>query len=152
MFHVNQTINLQVGVKAFVYNEKGEILLLKRDLVKYPTVNNPWDIPGGRINPESDLITNLNREIAEETGLKTEEPKLITAQDIIKVDLHVVRLTYLSRVTGGDLVLSDEHTEYKWLNPEEILKIEGLDSYVRAVLSDKRHLSFIKDIINNDRK
>ncbi len=152
MLHVNQTIKLQVGVKSFIYNEAGQILLLKRNLSKYPTVNNPWDIPGGRIDSESDLITNLNREIAEETGLTIGNPVLLTAQDIIKPDLHVVRLTYVSRGTGSEVTLSDEHTEHKWLNPEEMLEIEGLDGYVKAILNDKRHMSFIKDTINNDRK
>ena len=43
-------MELQVGVKAFLKNDEGRILLLKRSAAKYSEVGSElWDIAGGRI-------------------------------------------------------------------------------------------------------
>ena len=51
---------LQVGVKALLQNKEGKYLLLRRSKEKYKEVEGEWDIVGGRINPGSDLLENLN--------------------------------------------------------------------------------------------
>lgn len=129
-------MELQVGVKILLQNKKGEYLILERSKEKYTDVVNRWDIPGGRINPGSSLLENLRREVFEETGLYvTEEPKLFSAQDILKTDKHVVRLTYLGGA-DGEVVLSDEHVSYKWVSREELENLEFLDIYVKKILFD----------------
>lgn len=126
---------LQVGVKAFLRNAQQQYLLLKRNPEKYPETTNRWDIVGGRIDPGSDLLQNLKREIFEETGLLLEsQPELIKAQDILKQsNRHVVRLTYVADIEG-EPVLSDEHIDSAWLTVQEMLKLDGLDSYAREIL------------------
>ncbi len=127
---------LQVGVKAFLRNKEGKYLLIKRSPVKYPEVPNPWDIVGGRIDPGSPLIDNLRREVREETGLEiTSEPRLISAQDILRIaDKHIVRLSYVADVAGELVLDMVEHTEYKWVTVEEIKKQDKLDIYVREIV------------------
>lgn len=147
MFHVNQSIMLQVGVKSLIVNPKGEFLLIKRDPLKYPEANNLWDIPGGRIDLGVSLADNLKREIKEETGLKAKTLVILTAQDILKSEKHIVRLTYLSRVTSTKVTLSEEHTEYQWVKMSDILKTKGLDKYTTAIIKDKELVSFIKDTL-----
>lgn len=130
-------MELQVGVKILLKNREGNYLLLLRSLDKYPGAIPMWDIPGGRINPGTSLIENLKREVIEEAGLKiTSEPKFIAAQDIFvnEINRHVVRLTYTG-LGGGNVKLSEEHTDFKWLTLEEILKLDPLDSYLKEVLS-----------------
>jgi ADP-ribose pyrophosphatase YjhB (NUDIX family) len=141
---------LQVGVKSFIFNKEGEILIIKRDPKKYPGITSLWDIPGGRIDPKSTLENNLKREIYEETKLKPKILSILAAQDIIKPDIRVVRLTYISYETssGSKVILSDEHTEFKWVPIEFLLKINNSESYIRAIVKDKSKMSFIKDIIS----
>ncbi|MCC7160655.1 NUDIX domain-containing protein [Candidatus Nomurabacteria bacterium] len=128
-------MELQVGVKVLLKNKDGKYLVLQRSEEKYPGVGAKWDIPGGRINPGFSLMENLKREVMEETGLEiTGEPKLITAQDILKTDKHVVRLTYLG-FADGEVKLSDEHKEYKWLSLEDLKNLEPMDRYFKEVLS-----------------
>lgn len=128
-------MELQVGVKILLKNKDGKYLILQRSEEKYPGVGAKWDIPGGRINPGFSLMENLKREVMEETGLEiTGEPKLITAQDILKTDKHVVRLTYLG-FADGEVKLSDEHKEYKWLSLEDLKNLEPMDRYFKEVLS-----------------
>ena len=128
-------MELQVGVKAFLKNNDGKYLLVRRSSEKYPEVGAKWDIVGGRIIPGTPLMDNLKREIEEEVNLSlTETPKLVAAQDILRVtDRHVVRLTYLGTIDGQPK-LNDDHTEYGWFTIEEIKKLENLDRYFRELL------------------
>jgi ADP-ribose pyrophosphatase YjhB (NUDIX family) len=138
---------LQVGVKSLLVNTKGEFLILKRNSVKYKGLGNVWDIPGGRIDGVESLAQNLKREVKEETGIsRVTLISLLAAQDIIKPGFHVIRLTYLSRVTSDKVVLDNvEHTEYLWVTLEDLVKTKGLDPYLKGILKDKTITSFIKD-------
>lgn len=128
-------MDLQVGVKVLLKNKEGKYLVVCRSAEKYPEVGAKWDIVGGRINTGVSLLENLKREVMEETGLEIKyEPKLITAQDILKNNRHVVRLTYLG-FADGEVKLSEEATEYKWLSLEEISTLEPIDSYFKEVLA-----------------
>lgn len=126
-------MTLQVGVKAILKNPEGRFLLLKRN-PNHVGLDH-WDIPGGRIQPGSDLIKNLKREITEETNLLlSTEPTLIHAQDILKEDKHVVRLTYTAE-SNNDVTLNEEHLDFKWLFLEEVAKLDNLDPYAREAFS-----------------
>lgn len=128
-------MELQVGVKAFLKNKDGKFLLLKR--ARNHGTTGEWDIPGGRINPETPLGENLKREIQEETGLTlSAKPLLIAAQDIIKPGFHVVRLTYQG-IIDGTPKLSEEHSEYQWMTLEELTRLSPLDSYIKELLDKK---------------
>lgn len=116
-------------------NKEGKFLLLQRNLEKYPEVkkNDSLDIVGGRIQVGTPLLENLKREVFEETKLTLiEEPKLIAAQDILRPDKHVVRLTYVGHVTG-EPILDEDHDSCKWLSDDEIKEEPGLDQYFKEV-------------------
>lgn len=109
---------------------------MHRNWDKYPEVkkDQSWDIVGGRIEKGTPLLENLKREIFEETKLNlTKEPKLISAQDILRTDKHVVRLTYLGEIEG-EPVLDEFHDSFKWLTLEEMKNESSLDPYAREVL------------------
>ena len=115
-------------------NSQGRYLLARRNPQKYPEVKEQWDIIGGRIEPGTSLIENLKREIKEEVGLDyLGEPRLISAQDILRPDKHVVRLTYIGEIDGEPKIDSD-HLEAKWFTAEEIKQMEGLDRYFKELL------------------
>ncbi len=130
-------MELQVGVKILLKNKESKFLLLQRNPAKYPEVGAKWDIVGGRINPGLPLLENLKREVMEEAGLEIiGEPKLIIAQDILKTDKHVVRLTYVGEAVG-EVKLSEEHSEFRWLSIEEFSKLEPMDKYIKEILDKK---------------
>ena len=127
-------MELQVGVKIILQNKEGKYLVILRSAIKYPEAGAKWEVGGGRINPGTPLLENLKREVMEETGLEiTGEPKLIAAQDILRPTKHIVRLTYIG-YGDGEVKLSEEHTDYKWLNREELIKIEPVDPVLKEVL------------------
>ncbi len=133
-------MELQVGVKALLRNPEGKYLLVRRSPLKYPEVGPKWDIVGGRIDPGSTLLDNLKREILEETKLELkDEPKLVAAQDILRVPgRHVVRLTYTASISGEPQI-DEDHLEWKWFTMEEIKKMTGeeLDIYFKELLDKK---------------
>ncbi len=133
----NQEIILQVGVKVLLKNSKSEYLLMRSNPKKYPEKGAKWDIIGGRINPGQTLLENLKREVLEEASLELiENPKLIAAQDILRIaGRHVVRLTYIANI-DGEPQIDEENTEWKWFSGEEIKKltIDELDIYFKELL------------------
>lgn len=132
-------IILQVGVKAFLKNTRGEYLVIKRSSKKYPNALGKWDIVGGRINPGTKLLDNLAREIDEETGLKIiGEPKLVAAQDILNVPgKHIVRLTYVCIADGEVKLDIEEHDEFRWLTKQELQKMEDFDVYAKELVTEE---------------
>lgn len=134
---MHKSILLQVGVKIFLRNKRGQYLLLKRSAVRYPNIKNSWDIPGGRIFPGTPLLANIKREVFEETRLSVSgKPKLIGAQDIIRLpEKHIVRLTFFANASGTP-VLDTEHTDFKWVTREEMKSIKKLDEFTREILEN----------------
>lgn len=133
-------MQLQVGVKVFLQNKAGRYLLLKRNPEAYPEVqarDQLWDIPGGRIDCGTPLLDNLAREVREETGLTlTSPPHLVTAQDILREDKHVVRLTYHATTDGEPTLDPTEHSEYAWQTKGELALQEGFDRYAKQLLEE----------------
>ena len=129
-----------MGVKILLKNGEGKYLLVRRSLTKYPEVgDHQWDIVGGRIDPGFPLLDNLKREIKEEVGLDlTNEPRLVAAQDILRIPgRHVIRLTYIGEIHGEPKLNLDEHSEYGWFTLEEIKNLQGLDLYFKEVLNSQ---------------
>jgi len=72
------------------------------------------------------------------------EPKLVAAQDILRIaGRHVVRLTFMGEI-DGEPQLDDDHIEFRWFDVEEIKKLENLDIYVKELIE--------KHIILNDQQ
>lgn len=132
---MEQKIFLQVGVKVFLKNNEGGYLVLRRSPIRYPNIKNFWDIPGGRIIPGTGLFENLTREVFEETKLPVHDvPKLICAQDIIRLsEKHIVRLTF-SGTTSGEPILNEEHIAYQWVTLEAMKSLPNLDEFTKDVL------------------
>lgn len=130
---------LQVGVKVVLKNKKGEFLILKRSPEEYKNVKHLWDIPGGRIDPETNLIDNLKREVFEETkiNLEGETFEILGAQDIFHgEDKHTVRITF-GGMSDINPILSEEHIDFRWVSSETALKMTDLDPYLKQILEQK---------------
>jgi 8-oxo-dGTP diphosphatase len=128
-------ISLQVGVKALLYNTSRQFLLIKRS-AKYSRLVGQWDLPGGRMEPGTNLLTNLVREIREETGLTMAyQPILLAAQDIFTKDNHhIVCLTYLSRAKGAVTLNPDESRDYKWCSWTDLTRHKNLDPFLKEII------------------
>ena len=143
-----QQIIVQIGVKALIFNKEDKVLLLK--CVPRENSGVYWDMPGGRIQGKESLASNLKREIFEETGLKgINIGKIVGVQEFQHEHKHIIRLTYVARVTSiKKIMLSDEHSEYKWFSLSELSKQTNLDRYLRILIKDKEVVSFIRSYLD----
>lgn len=140
--------NLKVGVKVLLVSPENNILFLKRSSEVYKDKDYLLDIPGGRIKEDFNLFDNLEREVFEETGQKImKNPIILSAQEIWHDNDHIVRLTYISRVTDETVVLSEEHSSFEWIPLEKLpSRVSEVDEFIAEIIKDK--MSFIKDILN----
>lgn len=114
--------------KVFLINANHQILIIKRkDVNMYKGF---WDIPGGRIEESETLKQALQREIKEETNLQFNRLILIlTSSKFIGKALEkpiIFRNFYLCSASGA-VKLSSEHSDMKWIDREELEKIEFPD-------------------------
>lgn len=121
---------LFVGQKAFLEKD-GEILVLIDP-------NLGVDLPGGKIKEgEIDLIESLKREVREETKLEIEIEDPFTTWMIELPPDHrnqgkIFLVGYKCKYLSGEVVLSKEHTEYKWVNKNNYQELSK-DGHFKAV-------------------
>ncbi|MEU5943162.1 NUDIX domain-containing protein [Micromonospora sp. NPDC047548] len=113
--------SLVPGAAAIVTDEHGRVLLQRR------TDSGNWSLPGGAMDIGETLQQCAVREVKEETGLDIE----ITGLLGIYTDPHHViaypdgevrqefTITYLARVVGGTITVSDESTDVRFVDPAE---------------------------------
>lgn len=121
-FHMN---NIILGQKAFILNKDNYLLAIKRD--KADIHQKMWDVPGGKVEENENLFDAMKREIKEEVGLDLESIVLTLTSSKFQglfgdVPPQIVRNIYLCRAKG-DVKLSEEHSEYKWVALENLDEI-----------------------------
>ena len=134
-------------VEIFIYRKFGnefKFLLLKRNKNEiYPGI---WSIAGGEIDKGEKAYEAATREMKEETGLT---PKHIYLIDNVNVfyEMHddVVHLVpvFLAETEEDEVKLSDEHSEYAWINYEDAYKKIYWNGW-------KNNLKLIHEILNNE--
>ncbi|MFT9497964.1 NUDIX hydrolase [Anaerosolibacter sp.] len=98
------------AVKGFIVKE-GKFLAMHQR-----TANEPWfDLPGGRMEFGETAEETLIREVHEETGLTVKPIKLLDTWNYITEDYQITGIIYSCEIDKGEVVLSDEHDGYKWL-------------------------------------
>lgn len=109
---------MRFGTKSVVVKE-GKVLLIKRsDYSGYNACK--WDLPGGRIEKNEGAFEGHKREVFEETRLRIEIIEPIRSWAVDRPEGRHVGVTFLSKFLDGEVVLSNEHTEFRWMSPEEI--------------------------------
>lgn len=114
--------SLVVAASAVVTDERGRILLQRR------RDNDLWALPGGGMDMTDSLPGTAVREVKEETGLDVEVTGLIGTytdpRHIIAYSDGEVRrqfnVCFRARVVGGELAISDESTELRFVAPSEL--------------------------------
>ena len=122
---------------SLVLNPEGRILIMKRSSTK---IINPslWGLPAGGVQGSENLEEAARRETFEETGLMIIDLKKgLTIS--VRVPEAIQKLTYfLGEARETRVILNDEHSEYKWITPEEALDYNfGIPrEQVREILED----------------
>jgi 8-oxo-dGTP diphosphatase len=131
-----------IAVKGFIFNNKNELLLVKRN---NQDPHNPgvWEVPGGRLDEGESPFLGLKREVNEEVGLEIDIKNPLRVHHFVRDDgQKITMITFYCKVKEKDyeVKLSEEHTEYKWSNPNDALEIVT-EFFVGDV---KRYLEYFK--------
>ena len=112
-----------VGQKALI-NRRSEILVLKDPFIGL-------DLPGGKIQEgEDDLNKSLIREVKEETGLEITVGSPFSRLSFNLRSSHknagkkVYLVVFECRYLSGNVKLSNDHSEFYWLNKNNFNKVE----------------------------
>ena len=112
--------------KAVVLNPVGQMLILRRSEtdIRRP---NQWDLPGGMQEDGETFVEALVREIYEESGLHVSNPKLVFAKSEVQSwpngEANVVRMYYIAQATTSKVIISNEHSEHKWVSMQQAIEL-----------------------------
>jgi ADP-ribose pyrophosphatase YjhB (NUDIX family) len=116
----------QLAVSAAIFRDD-RILLVRR--ARSPA-KGFYSLPGGRVEFGESLATALHREVDEETGLRIEIAGLAGWREVLPAAAgggHFVIMSFAARWMANEVVLNEEHDDFKWLVPDALgeLKLTG---------------------------
>jgi len=127
---------VRVGCSVVLLNEKKDSVLLTRR-----SDNGQWCLPGGRVDPGESVAEASLRELMEETGLEGRLVRLIGVysdpdQLIVYPDgekAFVIVLSFEVQQTGGQLRLSPETTEARFVPVAEAIQMDLFHSHAQHI-------------------
>lgn len=138
MQNTNKIGRFMVALGAVIEAPDREILILKR-ANNYDWQEGEWEIPYGRMHQFEEPLESLKREIKEETGItQLEIEKPFSVWHIFRgkektAEKELVGITFSAKVKNKKVVLSSEHSEYKWVKPKEALELIKVPGIKRDV-------------------
>lgn len=105
-----------VAIIALVYNDRGEVLLLRQNYISTEFHN----LVSGYIVPGEDAETCARREILEETGLEVDRLELVLTNWFARKEMMMVG--FFAHTSGTEFRLSGEVDGASWHPAGEILQ------------------------------
>jgi 8-oxo-dGTP diphosphatase len=119
-------VNFHITVKAIVIHE-GKILIMKRVRPSSDGLG-WWELPGGGLEYGEPPHEALIRELKEETGLDIKILKPVYTFTAIRENYQTVGIGFLTIPTNDHVILSDEHTDYRFVSQDELK--DSLDVHI----------------------
>lgn len=133
------------GQKCIIFDkEANKILVMKRS--HYKGDGDIWDFVGGSVDFGEDSKEAIKREALEETGLTLINPQIIDLHSrLLRPDFFFIFGLYYCDHIDGEIKLSHEHTEYRWVSLSEFDTLPLKDSvkYVKPVIME--YLKTVED-------
>jgi 8-oxo-dGTP diphosphatase len=142
----NQRPRVVLVNRCFIVNPDKQILIVRRSDCDSKDAGK-WEVPGGKLDEGQDLTNALELEFLEETGLlvgSTNRNCFVESYVIGEgkyVGLPYVVIFSIAQPIGGDIRLSDEHQDYRWVDYKQLMNDFNLvDSVRKAAIVLKTHL------------
>ncbi len=127
-----------IGVGAVVFNERNEILLIKRG--KAPRIGE-WMVPGGTLEWGETLEEAARREVKEETGIDIEVEAFVDLLEAItpgEGDLHYVIIDYAAHALGGTLAAASDALDANWVSLASLAEFDLSADLLRVIEKARR--------------
>ncbi len=128
-------MKVKIPQKAIIKKDDKYLILHRSPKAKvFP---NYWDFPGGKLEPGEEPFDGIEREVMEETGIKIKAKKVLGKYEMeYKGDWLKFVVYQVDVLSELKIELSHEHTEYKWLTKDEILKLK-IEPYISMYFDEE---------------
>ncbi len=137
------------GLAASIYVQReGKILVLKR---AGGEVTGGWYIPGGGHEAGEDLEETARRELKEESGLVPDGP--LTLIGLVPMQIYggnAIQASYACDCATGEVVISDEHSAARWIEPSEYRERYFSDDVIDAVAANSERVGALIRAVRDD--
>lgn len=121
------------SIACIAFNN-GKIFIAKR--INKGDMANRWEFPGGKIDPGENCEIAIKREMQEEFGVDVTIGEQLASTSFIHKEktctVTAFRITFAHDGIEKPFTLT-EHTEYKWVYPDEINKLDFVDSDLKLL-------------------
>ncbi len=129
---------LFVAAVCAIVRREGKVLAMRRVLTKDASPG-IWEAVSGRLEPGEEPLEAVAREVREETGLEVRfDPRPHSAHQATRAGIPMLIVYYVADWVSGEVVLSDEHDAWEWLDAETFAArtpIRPLAEAIRQILS-----------------
>lgn len=140
------TFNMHV--KTIISNEVGKVLLLKENRSDR---KKRWDLPGATLTEDESFDEALMSAVQKQVGCYVYPAKIVGITSYTKYGNKYLTVIMESVILNGDLILSDEYEEYKWIEIDDIKKYPLTPWLNRYIKDTKDPFNDIDEIINEIR-
>ena len=106
-----------VSVKSLIFDDK-RFLLIKNE-------RDEWDIPGGKIENNHNVIETLVREVKEELNITIDNYNILLAKKYLFRKQEIIVIVYNSKITNEDPIsLSFENIDYNFFSYDELNQLK----------------------------
>jgi len=104
--------------------QNGKALLMRR--AAHETFPGAYELPGGTVEENETHQQAITREIFEETSLPVTVIRALLGSFEFpsQSDTNARNFVYLTEIEEGAVVLSEEHDDYLFINPEEAFELQ----------------------------
>ena len=132
-----------VGVGAII--EKDEKLLVLKCSPEKDFGANEWEVVTGRLELDENPENGILREVQEEVKLNVEIIMPVDTGFFYRggKEFPMIFIVFWCRYKGGEVELSWEHSEYKWISIHEATSSESLKPFTKSfsiIKELKKHL------------
>jgi len=107
---------LPISVKSLIFDDN-RILLIKNE-------RDEWDLPGGKIEKNDNVIETLVREVKEELNLTIDNHNILKAKKYVFRKQEIIVIVYSSKITNEEPIrLSFENIDYNFFSYQELNKL-----------------------------
>jgi 8-oxo-dGTP diphosphatase len=111
---------IKIAPKAIIFDQD-RVLVLRRSKTERKEKNSHgWDFPGGGLEPGELVMEALAREVKEETGLHVKVISPAYIYDELIEEKHLIVMKFVCCQPVGQIVLSTEHEDYRWVEISNI--------------------------------
>lgn len=101
-----------VAVSALITNTHGDVLMIL-------SPKRGWEVPGGQVEVGEDLISALQREVMEETGVTIRVQTMTGVYSNVKLPSKVI-FAFRAEYVSGEPITTDESLQTEWVKAHQV--------------------------------